>query len=229
MSCLFSLKVDTIKTSGKSTPVSTCYAPFQSWRDIPNTQGGRAREVCSQVWPRHCDASLSREDIVYVLLALSNPIGSPYSHHNHRALLPLLDFHSSTQPSNSLRPHPTSPPIPFSSTARGLSWDEAEAEDLGPLDERLSYWHIQVLTLKSTSAESKSHFPEMTWMFKVWFLERPRFGPEPWSQHLTSVLPCLSCPVCGKGNDNKGKLPPIAQPVITIIWMTWPTLECCGN
>ena len=129
--------------------------------------------------------------------------------HNPRALLFSAKLHPNTQPSNSQRLHPTSPSTPFLQLPENFSEMNQRPRTWGPLARsHLSCWHThtQVLTLESTTAESKSHFLEMTEVPKAWFREHRWFGPEPWR------LPCLSFPACG----NKGKLLPTAQPVITV-------------
>lgn len=215
-------------------------ASFQSLRDVCNTQGGRTSEARHQAWPWCCDVSLSREEVLQVLTAsyqsLKDKAESP-----RQPLLVILIHHQSPSPSP---PGPTQAPNP--QTHRGFTFHPQPPHFLqlpenfsevkqrprtwAPLDgSHLRCWHTQVLILESTADESKSHFPEMTEELKAWFLEHHWFGPEPWS------LLCLSSPAYRKGNDNKGKLLPTAQPVITISWndltnfrMLWKLISIYG-
>lgn len=205
-------------------------APLQSFQYVCSTQGNRTSKAKGQAWPEHCDASLSREEIVQVCQLLISVLISVVLNNLSvwSNLLQLYQF-TVTKPFSSLLRSIQSPnhqshrgftllphPLCFLQLPENFSEMKQRPRIWGPLDRSLlSCWHTQVLTLESTAAESKSHFLETTEVLKAWFLEHYQSGPEPWS------LPCLSFPACGKDNDNKGKLLPIAQTVITISLNDW--------
>lgn len=119
-------------------------------------------------------------------------------------------IHSSTQPSKSPRLHLTSAQ-PHCQRAY-LRWSRGQEPGppwTGVISAADTHTH-KCWHWKAPLLNQKSDFPEMTEVPKAWFLEHHWFGSEPWS------LPCLNFLACGEGNDNKRKLLPTAQPVITL-------------
>ena len=203
---------------------ATVHGVAKSWTRLNDftfflcsTQGSRTSKARGQSWPEHCDASLSCQSCQLLIRVLRTTLSiwsnllqlyqltvtKPFS----SLLRSIQSPNHQTHQGFTLLPHP----LCFLQLPENLSEMKQRPRIWGPLDgSHFSCWHTQVLTLESTVAESKSHFLEMTEVLKAWFLEHYQSGPDPWS------LPCLSFPACGKDNDNKGKLLPIAQTVITI-------------